>query len=118
MSEAFVLALMGHLIGDWIVQTDDQAARKMSSWAAMGRHVLTYHLVLAALLWPVLAPGALGIVLVVSASTHAFLDRRWPVRWLMRATGSSAFSETALGVLMTDQVLHVSILFAVLMTVT
>lgn len=36
----------------------------------------------------------------------------------MRATGSSAFSETTLGVLMTDQVLHLSILFAVLLAVS
>ncbi|MFF9645903.1 hypothetical protein [Kitasatospora aureofaciens] len=28
-----------------------------------------------------------------SAATHAVLDRRWPVRWLLQHTGSPAFAE-------------------------
>ena len=51
------------------------------------------------------------ILLGVSAVTHAFIDRRWPVYWLMKHTGSENFSKTEWGVIVTDQVLHLSILF-------
>lgn len=33
---ALPMLLAGHLIGDWIVQTDWQAANKASSWRAIG----------------------------------------------------------------------------------
>lgn len=40
---------------------------------------------------------------VISATTHGFIDRRCPVRWLLRRTGSASFSEIQLGVLSADQ---------------
>lgn len=106
----FALALAGHLIGDWIVQTDTQALRKTESWGAMAGHMLTYHLTLGVFLAAVLSAGDLAIVLAVSTATHAFLDRRWPVRWLLRHTGSPDFAETTLGVLAADQALHIAVL--------
>lgn len=30
-----------------------------------------------------------------SAATHAFIDRRWPVRWVLDHTGSLAFARSA-----------------------
>ena len=43
---------------------------------------------------------------VVSAATHGFIDRRWPVRLFLSKTGSKSFAETTLGVLAADQALH------------
>lgn len=105
------LLLAAHFIGDWIVQTDWQAANKMTDWTAMSDHMVGYHVciimasVVAGLDW-----SAVLIVLWCSLLTHAFIDRRWPVRWLMRHTGSSAFADTAWGVMAVDQALHLSIL--------
>lgn len=107
--------LAGHLIGDWIVQTDWQATNKTRSWAAMAAHMASYHLMLALALlgW---AGGvhahiaARGVVLAVSLVTHAFIDRRWPVRWLLSHTGSAAFADTTWGIFVADQALHLSIL--------
>lgn len=113
----FPALLAAHLIGDWIVQTDWQAANKTSSWDAMMQHMVGYHAcILLAILatWP--NPGPRGHVVAaaaiatISLLTHGFIDRRWPVRWLMRHTGSAAFSETTWGVLVVDQALHLSIL--------
>lgn len=114
------MAIVGHLFGDWVLQTDWEAANKTTSWRAMGSHMLSYHWCLFVLLfvgWPrvndLLAPGfvwRVAIVIGVSLATHAFIDRRWPVIRLMRLTGSSPFSETAWGPMVVDQVLHVSIL--------
>src|SRR5215213_3385898 len=86
----FLVLLAGHLVGDWMVQNDWQAANKTRSWAALTAHVAGYHLVMGLLLLiPVLRDGwpagkALA-ALAVSAMTHAVIDRRWPVRALMRA---------------------------------
>jgi hypothetical protein len=48
--------------------------------------------------------------LLVSAGTHAVIDRRWPVRALMRAVGSPGFATVDWGVIAVDQALHLSIL--------
>lgn len=112
MNQLLALVLAGHLIGDWIVQTDNQAANKMTSWAANQRHMLGYHITL--LLCLLLAPGLLvwkaATIIGTSWITHSFIDRRWPVRWLMCHTGSSPFSEMTFGVIAVDQALHISIL--------
>ena len=118
------LVLAGHFIGDWIVQTDWQAANKVwtgpssplteagyrLSWKANQQHMLGYHLTLMVLVAPVwhswAALGGLGISWV----THSIIDRRWPVCWLMAHTGSKPFSETTFGVIAVDQALHLSIL--------
>ncbi len=104
--------LCGHFIGDWIVQTDWQAANKMTSWKANQQHMLGYHMTLALFiaftglwLWA-------AAVLAVSWATHSVIDRRWPVVWLMQHTGSRPFSQTTFGVVAVDQALHLSILVA------
>jgi hypothetical protein len=35
----FLALLAGHLLGDWVAQTDEQAVTKTRSWAALGGHV-------------------------------------------------------------------------------
>lgn len=108
--------LVAHNVADHIVQTDHQAAAKTTSWAAMAGHVGSYQATQA---------GALAVVAAVtgerldwrrvvvgaafSAVTHAFLDRRWPVRKALQATGSPNFAEMTTplhGMYLADQALH------------
>lgn len=143
MTAAVLAALIaGHLIGDWVVQTDRQAARKgwpqevdgdveaalevafnrlgllrrflwLRSWRANQAHVATYHAAVLAALAPVWPDGhawPLTVLVAVSWVTHSFIDRRWPVRWLMEHTGSRPFASTSWGPLVVDQALHLSIL--------
>jgi hypothetical protein len=49
-------------------------------------------------------------VLVVSAATHGVIDRRAPVRRLLRAAGSSGLATLEWGVIAVDQALHLAIL--------
>jgi hypothetical protein len=111
----FLMVFAGHLLGDWVAQTDWQATMKTRSWAALPAHVATYHLVMGALLLlPVVRDGwptwkAL-VVLLVSAATHAVIDRRWPVRALLTASGSPGFATIEWGVIAVDQALHLAIL--------
>jgi len=111
----FLVLLAGQLLGDWVAQTDWQAAtNKTRSWAALTAHVASYHLMGLLLLIPILRDGwpagkALA-ALAASAITHAVIDRRWPVRALMRAAGSPGFATVEWGVIVVDQALHLFIL--------
>ncbi len=108
------LLLVGHFLGDWVVQTDKQALDKPTSWRAMAGHVLGYHVTMALVLALGFTRGLTVteylVILVVSAVSHAFIDRRWPVRKLLAMTGSKNFSEVQWGVIAADQALHLSIL--------
>jgi hypothetical protein len=44
------------------------------------------------------------------AATHAVIDRRWPVRALLRLTASPNLGTVEWGVIAADQALHVTIL--------
>jgi hypothetical protein len=111
----FLALLAGHLLGDWVTQTDWQATTKTRSWAALAAHLTSYHLLMGTLLllpvlrdgWP--ASNAL-LALTVSAATHAVIDRRWPVRALLRVTASPGFATVEWGVIAADQALHLTIL--------
>jgi hypothetical protein len=128
--------LAGHMLGDWLVQTDHQATYKARpdcwpiayapetaagirvnrglSWRANQAHVCTYHLTLLAALayplWPCPPTLRLLMAFALSWALHSLIDRRWPVRWLVRVTGSPEFAKTTLGILAADQALHVATL--------
>jgi hypothetical protein len=117
------LVLAGHLVGDWIIPTDHQATTKMlpgkRGWAADLSHVTTYTLALGLFCaWGMGGSSSwrFWLLLAVSAVTHAFLDRRWPVRWLMCHTGRSNFADTQWGVIATDQAIHLTILCVLVAT--
>lgn len=101
---AAVLATLhaAHNLADHVIQTDAQALGKtqQSGWAGpMAGHVGSYHAVqLAALtvgdrtLGLHLSPSRTAVAVAISAATHALLDRRWPVKYVMEATGSPGFA--------------------------
>lgn len=126
---SFIALYVGHMIGDHVVQTDHQAAHKagkgrIARWAMTG-HVGGYTAVQAVALLPVLSTGitaaGLTAALIVSAGTHAFIDRRWPVQWILRRTGAVDFAALAShginGAYLTDQSLHIGALFLAALTV-
>jgi hypothetical protein len=117
---ALVSMLVAHQVGDHVVQTDRQAAGKATAgWPALRAmlgHLAGYHTVSAVVL---VGTGAVvGVPLTVagvlaglgfSAVTHAFLDRRWPVRAILRATRSTEFARATApvcGIYAADQALH------------
>jgi hypothetical protein len=121
---AFAALTVAHQVGDHVVQTDHQAARKADArrvgWASAGRamagHLLGYHLTAVALLVgcavalrvPLTAGGVVA-GLAFSAATHGLLDLRWPVRVLLRVAGAPRFAEATspvCGLYAADQALH------------
>lgn len=114
-ADVFLILLVSHLLGDWVLQSDWQATNKPQRWAALTAHVASYHLAMGLLLLILIVrddwPAWKGLViLTVSGGTHAFLDRRWPVRALLRATASPGFATVEWGVIAVDQAVHLCIL--------
>ncbi|MEU6235404.1 DUF3307 domain-containing protein [Kitasatospora sp. NPDC047058] len=135
---------VGHNLADHVIgQTDRQAGGKAApsaaevadgvsprrGWGACLGHVAQYHLVMAvmlALVWAVLplqmSFTGLAAGLAVSAVTHAFFDRRWPVRWLLEHVGSKGFAELKAagmnGMYLTDQALHQTALLVSALLIT
>ncbi|MFB6805461.1 DUF3307 domain-containing protein [Streptomyces sp. NPDC056387] len=117
----FVLLYVAHLIADYILQTDHQAAHKMErtkeGWIANLGHAGTHTITTAAALgigWGVLdlsvSLPAAGIALAWITASHAFIDRRWPVTWWMTHTGSTDWISRG-GAAHVDQTAHVTALF-------
>lgn len=129
---SWVVLAVGHNVADHVTgQSDWQATHKAAprpeevaagvsryrGWPANLAHVAQYHVTLVVLgfgAWLLLpldwSPLGVTCALGWSAATHAFLDRRWPVRWLLERTGKPAFAQLAAnglnGMYLSDQALH------------
>lgn len=82
----FEILVVAHVVGDWLLQTEWQAVNKTRSWRALMSHVLVYHAVLLALVGMKVGyrDSSLYLIVVSLAVVHGFLDRNWPLVWLMR----------------------------------
>ena len=113
--------LVGHLVGDFLLQTDGMAKYKAQSWIWMLRHVGLYLAVMALVLgaYSLSTPvplWALGLALLFIAVTHVILDRReFTLRW-MRLIGIT--SDLGWLTIVADQVFHVLVLVVVVQIVT
>jgi hypothetical protein len=123
-SVVFVVSLLAllvaHQVGDHVLQSDRQAHHKsghgLAAVRSMAGHLLGYHLAMgivlvatAAVLGLPLTARGVAAGLAFSAVTHALLDRRWPVRAILRMTGSTMFAESTTpvcGMYVADQALH------------
>ncbi|OII63245.1 hypothetical protein BJP40_24905 [Streptomyces sp. CC53] len=113
----FVLLYVGHLLADYPFQTDHQAAHKADhsaeGWRANLAHATTHAaacgpaltVVIAVLDVTVSLPAVL-VALVWIGSTHAFIDRRWPVRWWMNRMRQTSWAEHG-GAAHVDQTAHI-----------
>ncbi|MFH8436564.1 DUF3307 domain-containing protein [Streptomyces sp. NPDC018007] len=114
----FVLLYLGHLLADYPLQTDHQAAHKAdrctAGWAANLAHAGTHVAICAAALAlgvlvlndvTVSLPVAVAALLWIGAS-HAFIDRRWPVQWWMNHTGQASWAANG-GAAHVDQTAHI-----------
>ncbi|MFI5491349.1 DUF3307 domain-containing protein [Actinoplanes sp. NPDC051859] len=109
-----------HQLADHIFQTDADAAAKTyvgwHGWRHLLIHVGTYHA--TALVMLVVTAVVLDVPLTFtgvvagfgfSAVTHAILDRRWPVRWILQHLGAAQFADRMspiCGMYLADQALH------------
>ncbi|MFE3789953.1 DUF3307 domain-containing protein [Streptomyces goshikiensis] len=116
----FVLLYVGHLLADYLFQTDHQAAHKAGcgreGWTANLAHAATHVLICgllltvgsAALGWDLpFRPAALAVLWI--GATHAFIDRRWPVAAWMRIARQTGWAANG-GAAHVDQTAHIAAL--------
>jgi hypothetical protein len=117
---AMATLVAAHQLADHIFQTDNDANAKaapgMNGWRHLLVHVGAYHA--TALVMLVITAVVLNVPLTVagmvaglgfSAVTHAILDRRWPVRWILQHVGAPEFADLKTpicGMYLADQALH------------
>lgn len=102
--------LVAHLVGDFLIQTDNMASHKLEDWPWMLRHVGCYMVIVSAVLLAYsvayrlpLWQAVLGLLFI--GATHVLLDRRFfTLRW-MRLVGMSP-DHPWLGIVV-DQVFHI-----------
>ena len=113
--------LMAHLAGDWIFQTEWQALNKTRSWRALLAHVSAYHLLVLGILLSRfgLAEPRVYLAVALLAVSHALLDRRDPLIWLMRKLRIVVEREPPFWLVMAvDQSVHILLLGLVAIQLT
>lgn len=76
----FPWLLLGHLIGDWMLQTDWMARNKRGRWWSLECvvHCLVYTVAVASVVWFVdhsaISPSQLGLVFVTILISHWLID--------------------------------------------
>jgi hypothetical protein len=102
--------LVTHLVGDFLLQSNSMARRKVTEWSWMLRHIGSYMAVVAL---PVIAyairhstaPWLVVLVLVFIAGTHILMDRRDLImRWMRFADIRADYAWLAI---VADQVFHI-----------
>lgn len=81
----FEWLLCGHLVGDWLLQSDYEALNKGERWLPNITHVSKWTMSVAASAWVVGWRGEAGFLLWLLAMgvVHALVDRRWPTLWII-----------------------------------
>ncbi len=106
----FASGLIAHLIGDYLIQTEEEANQKairhFFNWPLL-RHVLKYTLCLAIpMVWWSVSP----IWILWIFATHYVLDRRAFVLWWrihVMASDPAKLKETFWLTIMVDQIFHI-----------
>ncbi len=113
--------LVGHLVGDFLLQTDGMAKYKADSWSWMLRHVGLYLAVMVVVLGAYALSNpvplwALGLALLFIGVTHIILDRRGFTLGWMRLIGITQDLDWL--TIVADQVFHLLVLVVAVQIVT
>ncbi|MFI6640129.1 DUF3307 domain-containing protein [Streptomyces sp. NPDC050504] len=124
----FVLLYVAHLLSDYPLQTDHQAAHKAGAGACGWRANLAHALTHVAVTLVALAVGAavldldLNLIAVAAGvlwigATHAVIDRRWPVARWMTLARQAGFAQHG-GAAHVDQTAHLTALVIAALAIT
>lgn len=109
----FLWLLLGHLIGDWLLQNDWMARgkrRRFFTWAGVA-HFAIYTAAVVGILWLSgvrnLDPAIYLLLLTIVFLSHWLIDATDVVRWWMRFHRQSDLEVVRL---MVDQTLHLLVL--------
>lgn len=100
--------LIGHLIGDFLFQTNWMATRKEKEWVPLVVHALVYTFFIALFGIPTHSIGWVGISIIFL--THIIIDRRFLIRFWVRTIQGARGKEEGWLSIVTDQIFHLLIL--------
>ncbi|TWT01150.1 DUF3307 domain-containing protein [Planomicrobium sp. CPCC 101079] len=106
--DQFSYLLIGHLIGDFLLQTGWMAKYKATKWGPLLAHVTVYTVIvaLAGLLSGGLSAAGLGVIFI----GHVILDRKKFVVFWVRNIQMAKGPEQAWLAIMADQIFHIILL--------
>ena len=110
---SFDVLLIGHLIGDFSLQTNWMAMNKTNSWLALATHatVYTFAVTIAAKLFDVNL-SIWGVLLIFIS--HLILDRRTVVKWWAEVVTGTTQQDLKWLNIVHDQIFHLLILVTTL----
>ena len=109
--------LVGHLIGDYLLQNDWMALNKKARSLPCLVHVTLYTMVVLACAGWLASPAAWLLVAV----PHFLIDRSQFVRWYMQAIGQAKFSQPPMApwsIIAVDNAMHAACLLGALWLMT
>lgn len=106
----FLFLIVGHAVGDFLLQTSWQAENKSRIWKALITHGLVYSIVVY--LFALLAGGISLISIVVIFLSHVLLDKGNIVNWWIKTIKKEQADKAQIRFLV-DQSLHVLVLLII-----
>ncbi|WP_422121887.1 DUF3307 domain-containing protein [Planococcus sp. X10-3] len=104
----FDYLLIGHLIGDFLLQTSWMAKNKAAKWLPLLAHVTVYTLVVGVFGW--MSGGLSLAAIALIFFSHILLDRKTFVALWVRNIQTAKGPEQAWLRVMADQIFHIIIL--------
>lgn len=105
----FAYLVLGHLVGDYLLQNSWMAMNKANKWIPLLVHCLIYTLsIVVAMLFGDFTLS--WIVIAIVFVSHVFLDKRFFVVWWVRTIMGVKNPEGNWLVIMVDQVFHLLVL--------
>ena len=94
MGNLLALFLVGHFVGDYILQNDYLAVNKKKSSFACAIHCAIWTVCVLGLgqVWNVFTVGQIGWLALWLFGTHFLIDRWGFIRWWMRQAGQEGFA--------------------------
>lgn len=105
----FTYLVLGHLVGDYLLQNSWMAMNKANKWIPLLTHCLIYTLSLLAAMF-IGGFSVTGFVVAIIFISHVFLDKRIFVFWWTRTIMGVKSPEGNWLTIMVDQVFHLLIL--------
>lgn len=106
----FLLLIVGHAVGDFLLQTNWQAENKSRIWKALLTHCLVYSIVVYLL--ALLAGGISLISILVIFLSHVLLDKGNIVNWWIKTIKKEQTDKVEIRFLV-DQSLHILVLLII-----
>lgn len=104
----FDFLLIGHLIGDFLLQSSWMAKNKASKWLPLLAHVTVYTIVVG--IFGAMSGGLALAAIALIIISHIILDRRTFVSFWVRNVQTAKGPEQAWLCIVADQIFHIIIL--------